>query len=139
MSAPHVNCAIAYGDLATAAIISVASQALYSGDSLSVTFVQVGGMAVLANQITDIVHPRIMSMLKLEHSGPFQAKAMDAAIAAGAGFGLLFLASGSLSFESDVLIRSAMFGLASVGGRMVSDMYFQRAVDGGSVGASSQV
>ena len=137
-----VNSCIAMGDLAAAGIATLGMRALSGGqgDFFS-DFLVMGGSAVIACQVADVVHPRVMKMLKLEHTNEFQALAMDFGFAAASGLVLTAMATGGLSGITQAsLAPAAVVGLACVGGRKVSEyLYASKEQSSGSVAPSDQV
>lgn len=140
-----VNSAIAIGDLSTAALAAVGMQALsgFNVNDLARDFLTVGGTAVIACQVGDLIAPRATAILApyidqgnnyLREGGLLSADMENALLRAGiaaVSSYALFWAAGMApaDFSLRSLAPSAVVGVACVGGHYVSGMAVKRAAE----------
>lgn len=134
-----LNVAIAVGDLSTAAAAAVGTQLLGGGlaiGNLPLDILTVGGTALVACQVADIIEPRINSIIA--GSKAYQsvtggypqaaAYAMRAGVAAGTAHGLFWTAGmlGANPFSLRAFYPSLVIGASCVAGHYVTDMYLNK-------------
>ena len=140
------NVAIAVGDLSTAVAAAVGMQVIAGGLSTSRLprdILEIGGAAVIACQVADVVYPRLGANLESAFdkiqgfsggklvSKDTETALMRGAVAGAVGYGLFYVAGmtqGAAILSLQSALPAGVIGAACFAGHKASAMYMERQV-----------